>query len=70
MPLHDKAARGAPLLARLSFIERETSDDHNFVTKDLSWALRGVGLRKSAKLRKAACAPAKRFCASTSTTAR
>ena len=38
VPRHDKAARGAPLLAPLNFIERETSDERNFVTKDLSWA--------------------------------
>lgn len=70
VPLHDEAARGAPLLAPLNFIERETSDDRNLVKKDLSRAQRGVGLRKSAKLGKAACASVKRSRASTSTTAR
>jgi 3-methyladenine DNA glycosylase AlkD len=54
LALHDKKAEDAPFLKTLSLIERAANDERNFVKKGVSWALRGIGLRKSPALRRAA----------------
>ena len=46
--LHDKRAPDAPFLKSLKLIEREATDDRNFVKKGISWALRGIGARNPA----------------------
>ncbi len=57
-------------LRGLELIEREASDPRNFVKKGVNWALRAIGGKKSAKLRTAARALAKRLAASDDPTAR
>lgn len=52
--LHDKKAEDAPFLERLPLIEAAAADPRNFVKKGVSWALRGIGGRKSPALRAAA----------------
>ena len=42
---HDKAAGDEPFVRFLSLIEREASDERNFVKKAVNWALRGIGKR-------------------------
>lgn len=49
--LHDKKAPDEPFIALLPLIERAASDDRNFVKKGVSWALRGIGKRRSPELR-------------------
>jgi 3-methyladenine DNA glycosylase AlkD len=68
--LHDKKAADAPFLERLPLIETAASDPRNFVKKGVSWALRGIGGRKSPPLRIAARAMADRLAASPDKTAR
>jgi 3-methyladenine DNA glycosylase AlkD len=51
--LHDKKAPDAPFVQSLALIEREATDDRNFVKKGVSWALRGIGHRNP-KMRAAA----------------
>jgi len=51
---HDKSGNDAPYLERMALIERGASDPRNFVKKGVSWALRGIGLKKSPALRAAA----------------
>jgi 3-methyladenine DNA glycosylase AlkD len=67
--LHDKQAPDAPFLRALRLIEREASDERNFVKKGVSWALRGVG-RRNRKLNRNAVALSKRLVASSSPSAR
>lgn len=43
--LHDKKAPDAPFLKSFKLIEREATDNRNFVRKAVNWALRGVGGR-------------------------
>ena len=62
--LHDKKAEDAPFLERLALIEAAATDQRNFVTKGVSWALRGIGGRKSPALRAAAREVADRLAAS------
>src|SRR5689334_15147233 len=52
--LHDKKASDAPFVKSLSLIETYATDERNFVKKAVSWALRGIGKRKSPALRKKA----------------
>lgn len=52
--LHDKKAADAPFLDRLPLIEAAATDPRNFVKKGVSWALRGIGGRKSPALRASA----------------
>ena len=59
--LHDRKAPDEPFLEALPLIERAASDERNFVKKGVSWALRGIGKRKSSALRAAALATAKRL---------
>ena len=67
--LHDKKAPDAPFLAALTLIEREASDERNFVKKGVNWALRGIGKRNE-KLRIAAMKVARRLAASENSAAR
>lgn len=68
--LHDKKAADAPFLDRLPLIEAAATDPRNFVKKGVSWALRGIGGRKSPALKAAARAMADRLAASPDKTAR
>ncbi|HET9943004.1 MAG TPA: DNA alkylation repair protein [Terriglobia bacterium] len=64
LALHDKARKDADFLRLLPLIRRAATDDRNFVKKGVSWALRGIGHRKSQALRDAALAMAKELAAS------
>lgn len=68
--LHDKKAADAPFLERLPLIEAAATDPRNFVKKGVSWALRGIGGRKSPALRTAAREMADKLAASPDKTAR
>jgi len=68
--LHDKEAPDEPFIASLPLIERAASDERNFVKKGVSWALRGIGKRRSPELRKHARALATRLAASEDACAR
>ncbi len=57
---HDKGAPDSKLAAFLPLIEREATDDRNFVKKAVNWALRQIGKRSSG-LRRKAVAAAKRI---------
>lgn len=50
---HDKAAKDADFLPFLDAIERDASDDRNFVRKAVNWALRNIGKRNLSLNRKA-----------------
>jgi 3-methyladenine DNA glycosylase AlkD len=50
---HNKDAADAAFLPFLDAIERESTDDRNFVRKAVSWALRNIGKRNLALNRKA-----------------
>ena len=67
--LHDKGAPDAPFRKSLKLIEREASDDRNFVKKAVNWALRGVGGRNES-LNGAAIRTATRLADSTNRTER
>ena len=43
--LHDKKAPDEPFIKSFRIIERESTDERNFVKKGVSWALRSVGHR-------------------------
>ena len=60
LALHDKDTGDAPFLKSLALIEREASDERNFVKKGVSWALRAVG-RRSRALNLAAVQVARRL---------
>ena len=64
LALHDKKCADEPFLERLPLIEAAAPDHRNFVKKGVSWALRGIGGRKSPALRAAALALADRLAAS------
>ena len=68
--LHDKKCADQPFLERLPLIEKAATDPRNFVKKGVSWALRGVGGRKSPVLRAAARAMADRLASSSDKTAK
>lgn len=68
--LHDKKAADAPFLDRLPLIEAASTDPRNFVKKGVSWALRGIGGRKSPALRTAARAMSDKLAASSDKTAK
>lgn len=68
--LHDKKAPDAPFLERLPLIEAAATDERNFVKKGVSWALRGIGGRKSPALQAAARETADRLAASSDKTTR
>ena len=67
--LHDKKAPDEPFLGALKMIERESTDDRNFVKKGVNWALRGIG-RRNPKLKAAAVALSRNLAASSDKTAR
>ena len=46
--LHDKKAPDEPFIRSFKIIERESTDERNFVKKGVSWALRSVGHRNGA----------------------
>ena len=69
MAMH-KHGEDADFLAAMPLIERAASDGRNFVKKGVSWALRGVGGKKSPKLRAAARELATRLAASDDSAAR
>ena len=62
LTVHDKAAPDERYLEGLKLIEREASDDRNFVKKAVNWALRSIG-KRSPMLNKEAIAVAKRLAA-------
>ena len=68
--LHDKKAPDAPFVKSFALIERYATDERNFVKKGVSWALRGIGKRKSPALRAKALAVAKRMAKSDDSTVR
>lgn len=68
--LHDKKAADAPFLDRLPLVEAAATDARNFVKKGVSWALRGIGGRKSPALRAAARATADKLASSSDKTAK
>jgi 3-methyladenine DNA glycosylase AlkD len=70
LALHDKKCADEPFLRRLPLIEAAAADPRNFVRKGVSWALRGIGGRKSSALRDAARALADRLAGSSDRTAR
>lgn len=69
LALHDKKAADESFVKCLPLIEREATDERNFVKKALVWALRGVGGRNGA-LNKEVLAVVERLAASTDATSR
>ena len=69
LTVHDKDATDEPFLDGLGLIEREASDERNFVKKAVNMALRAIGKRNRA-LNEAAVAAARRLAKSQDTTAR
>lgn len=69
LTVHDKRADDAKFLHGLELIEREATDERNFVKKAVNMALRAVGKRNRA-LRDAAIAVARRLADSADATAR
>ena len=70
LALHDKRAPDEPFLRLLPLVEAGASDERNFVKKGVSWALRGIGHRRSPALRAAALETARRLAASEDRAAR
>ena len=68
--LHDKRAADDVFLKCLPLIEKAAHDERNFVKKGVNWALRGIGKRKSTKLRAAAEEVARRLAESETPAAR
>ena len=69
LTVHDKAAPDERYREGLVLIEREATDDRNFVKKAINWALRSIG-KRSPMLNTEAIAVAKRLAASESSAAR
>ena len=69
LALHDKAAGDDQFIRRLALIERESTDDRNFVKKGVSWAFRLMG-RRSQALNEASVALSCRLVDSPSASAR
>ena len=69
LALHDETSGDEPFLRCLPLIERESTDERNFVRKGVNWALRSVGER-SLPLHESAKALAARLAASPDKTAR
>lgn len=69
LALHDKKADDASFLKCLPMIEREATDERNFVKKALVWALRGIGGRNVA-LNKQVLGVVERLAATTDSTSR
>ena len=60
LAVHDKKAPDARFERFLPIIEREASDDRNFVKKSVSWALRQIG-KRNARLNEVAIKRAERI---------
>ncbi len=60
MAVHDKAADDKLFVSFLRIIERESTDDRNFVRKAVNWALRQIG-KRNLKMNKAAIGSAKKI---------
>ena len=60
LAVHDKKAPAGSFRTFLPIIEREASDERNFVKKAVNWALRQIG-KRSRELNKAAIAAARRI---------
>ena len=60
MAVHRKELPDEIFLRFINLIEREATDERNFVRKAVNWALRGIG-KRNASLRRAAMAAAKRI---------
>jgi 3-methyladenine DNA glycosylase AlkD len=69
LALHDKKAPDARFSPMLKLIERDSSDERNFVKKGISWALRLIGRRNQA-LNAASVALSRRLADSSDPTAR
>ena len=69
LSLHDKSAPDERFLHGLALIEREATDERNFVKKAVNMALRAIGRRNRA-LKSAAVEVARRLAASENATAR
>ena len=69
LALHDKQAPDARFSAGLRLIEREATDDRNFVKKSVNWALRAIG-RRNRELNAASIAIAQRLSGSDGASAR
>lgn len=69
MSVHDKTSGDKTFLAFLPIIEREATDDRNFVKKAVNWALRQIG-KRNITLRAAAIQTAERILQQDNTTAR
>jgi len=69
LSVHDKAAGDEPFIDGLALIEREASDERNFVKKAVNMALRAIGKRNRA-LNTAAVDVARRLADSDDATAR
>ena len=69
LALHDKKSPDERFLEGLALVEREATDERNFVKKAVNMALRAVG-RRNRKLNAAAAAIARRLSASDDATAR
>lgn len=70
LALHRKELDDAFFIDGLPLIERAATDERNFVKKGVSWALRGIGKRRSPALKTAALKTAKRLAASSHPAAR
>jgi len=60
LAVHDKKAKDEVFLKFLPLIERESTDDRNYVKKAVNWALRQIG-KRSIKLNEAAIEAAKKI---------
>lgn len=69
LAVHDKTASDEQFLRFLPLIERESSDERNFVKKSVNWALRQIG-KRSIGLNRAATKSAKRVARMKSKSAR
>jgi 3-methyladenine DNA glycosylase AlkD len=69
LALHDKKAPDAKFVPALKLIERDATDNRNFVKKGISWALRLIG-RRNQSLNKRSVALSRRLAESSDPTAR
>jgi len=69
LAVHDKEANDDVFLNFLPLIERESTDERNYVRKAVNWALRQIG-KRDIKLNKAAIESARRMKTSNSKSAR
>lgn len=60
LAIHDKSAPDTRFKALFPLIERQASDDRNFVKKAVNWALRNIG-KRNVRLNRAVIASARRI---------